>query len=324
MTTINFAYEEVGGWTASYASSLIPALQEMDGVEVNPVKFEEGATTEDIEHELEMAPWCNWWLSSVLMERFLPEILDRADALCEKVAAHAHGGFETDAFSTMRIPGLNADDQYTLMDATDLVLVNSQWHKSRILERVRTAGPVAVVGHPLTIHGLNESEAANKRILVPAALCQEKQPILAAQILAPFKDQVAFCTSVFKEEHQEYARVLRAMGYEVAVWDKAEYHTQLYAAEIVFTASYTDTFNTSIAEGMMIGCHPVAPDLGVFQELVPEAFRYAPFDFEAARDMVRFILMLAEKPFSWGLEHRFTPAVVAKNIVKAMETCPSR
>lgn len=313
---VNFLYQrQPGTWAEHYAELLLPFLRE--DYAVTALELPESQVAR--EAALGEAPPADVWMSWCITEWLTREIVGAAKG--SPVIGHLHGGFENRSVEGMGMAGedSNVEEDFAwCLENVAAVMVNSESHARQLREYwgPRLKATVYVTGFPVDMYGY-EGERP-RAIVVPGRVSDDKQVILAAQILEPWMDRTTFCQGSAAGREGYLSSVLRGWGYRVVQVQGRQYHAELEKASVAFTASYMDTLNVSMVEAAQSGCCLVAPDLPVFREYVPDDYRYRPFDIADAR--AKIAKALEEKDWVAPYVDRYRPAVVYSWMQRAIES----
>jgi hypothetical protein len=280
------------GWAVPYCSAALQACEEVGDCELYRT---DGMSEEDVLKLVLNARPCDVWYSSNILDIWLKPITLKSAFERSRIIVHNHGGMETHDIVSLN---LGVDDTQILpriaTHSNVSVLFNTLTNLKAFnsFYGIKTQNPT-VVGFPVR---RPEREASKvRRILVPGRFCATKNTHLAAEILLPFADEVLFSTMHSKK--CDYWRMLEALGYEVVTAFGESFDSLLYESSIIFTASMSDSFNSSVAEGASFGGSIVAPNWGPFREYVHEAGLYTAFSVHHARGILdKFLLAGSNAP----------------------------
>jgi glycosyltransferase involved in cell wall biosynthesis len=245
-------------------------------------------------------------------------LMIKAQSEGSKIVVHNHGGMETHDIVSLCLG--NDDTQMLPIAARNSdvhVLFNTEKNRADFEDFYSLyVSNSHVVGFP--IRRPYKIDNSVRRILVPGRFCATKNTHLAAEILLPFREDVLFSTMHTKK--CDYWRMLESLGYDVVTAIGYEFDTLLQESQIVFTASMSDSFNSSIAEAASFGSSVVAPYWGPFPEYVNRAGLYNAFDIDMARSIVERFLELGEKAPKTDVSkyHRDNFIIRVQNVLRGL------
>lgn len=285
-----------GAWTQGYAETLPSVLRAL-GFDVRFVRSDHvgQASTPDV------------WFLAGLYDRCLPEVVRRMDGTQSRLFAHAHGGPEQLGFVDWESNEPIFDAFKLAAPRIEAIFTNTVRH-GELLTSYWTARGVKMPKLVLTGFPIDTQRFRTKvpkgalpdRIVVPGRLNYAKQPLVAAQVLLPWKSIVTFSKGEnYGEcrESDEFSRVLQRWGFTVTISRGARYVELLQESTVAFNASMVECACTAMLEAAAAGCVCVVPDRMFFDYYAP-ANRYTAYDLVAARERVQRAL---ERRADWRI-----------------------
>lgn len=308
---MNFVIDATpGAWTSTYAE-VVPAMFRAAGIDCVLVESSKVAT----------ARVPDVWFLAGLYDRCLPDVVKRLDGTQSGLVAHAHGGPEQLGFVDNAANRSMFDAFAKAAPFISAIFVNTIHHGSLLqtywADRGVELPQLVHSGYPIDVQrfaGLGRGLAAN--IIVPGRLNYAKQPLLAAQILEPWKNVVTFATGeMFGSgvESEFYADMLRNWGFEVEYLRGDDYVSALKRATVAFTSSMVECACTSMLEAAAAGCICIVPDIAPFDYYAKDN-KYPAFDIAAAQAKVSEALSFRRRAMWCGVNFDWyeASAVVAR------------
>jgi len=279
------------GWAVPYCSAVIDACEQSGDCEIYRT---DGMSEAEVFRLVMSARKCDVWYSANILDIWMKPLVIKSNIEGSKIVVHNHGGMETHDIVSLVLG--NEDTQMLPIAASSSfgvhVLFNTEHNRTAFEDYYGTCMANShVVGFPVRRPARQVDKI--KRILVPGRFCATKNTHLAAEILLPFADSVVFSTMHTKK--CDYWKMLESLGYDVVTAVGQAFDKLLYESQIVFTASMSDSFNSSIAEAASFGASVVAPDWGPFPEYVNDAGLYNAFSVDMARGRVRLFLSMGKE-----------------------------
>jgi hypothetical protein len=310
-----------GTWTFSYFHNVVSELLKLGHqVSVFPAEKPDHLTCLPVD----------FWLMMGDTDYGYKKWLDFAESRHEPVFAHHHGGPELFGFydwpqqkefyeefgrdlDRERFAGIFFNTAHSL---------RSFW----MFYHSCNMDTMHVIGFPVDEKKFSKPCASSKELIVVSGrLANDRLPMVAMQILAPFKDVVVFAAGYNTPIHNsngpehEYLNTITQAGFCVKYLQGESYYTLMRRARVIFNASMRDTLNTSVVEGIMAGAVPVVPNMLPFSEYLSEEYMYPQYVIGDAQRKVSDAYSGKYECPSNSVEN-FRSSVVVRNMVDIIKT----